>query len=794
MKKLHLLCNAHLDPVWLWRRNEGIATALSTFRVAADFCDEYNGFVFNHNEALLYEWVEQYEPALFERIKKLVACGKWKIMGGWYLQPDCVMTSGESLKSQIDLGREYFMEKFGVEPTTAINFDPFGHSRGLVQLMVKKGYDSYIFMRPDSLKSDFLWEGFDGSQVLAHGCYGIYCTHLGETVNKLKDYMKDYPDKEIGLCLWGLGNHGGGPSRRELDEIHEFAKDCDTPIVHSSAEEYMAEIDRSNLGVVAKSLGPSMVGCYTSQVRVKQANRRVENKIAMAEKALCYAGIDAEKEMKEAKKTLAYCQFHDILPGSAIKPVEEDSLRTFGYAEEIAEKLYDKAFFELCQGQKKCKSGEIPVMIFNPHPYEIESEFQVEFILEDQNWNLGEYTYAQVYDEAGNFLPTQNEQPCCPFDLDWVKKISFRACIAPSSITRFDCKLTTLKMADIPKKEYDEDFVTVENDRMTARISRKTGLIDLYRVDGKTYIENSGKLEVYRDNEDPWGFFDEAYNDYECDFALMSDKDANAFNGQPDCDFKNVRVVEDGDVRTKIQATFEYKRNVAVVEYTIPKKDAYIDVDIKMLSSEPQKMIKYHIDSKISGTPYGETAFGYEELDKCEKESVFHKWCGLKNDSDALYVINRGTYGGSFTESSIKMSLLRTPVYSALPLEDLRTGDMEESRPIVPKGRMLDHIDMGERNYSFRITTEENISKEAQIFNEAPHVISFFPSGDGKKRESFVKLDNANVILSSLKKKGDGYEVTLYNATNVPQEAVLEIAGKKEELKFGKYELKIMMI
>ena len=211
-----------------------------------------------------------------------------------------------------------------------------------------------------------------------------------------------------------------------------------------------------------------------------------------------------------------------------------------------------------------------------------------------------------------------------------------------------------------------------------------------------------------------------------------------------------------------------------------------------MLSAEPQKMIKYHIDSKISGTPYGETAFGYEELDNCEKEAVFHKWCGLKNENDGLYVLNRGTYGGSFTENSIKMSLLRTPVYSALPLEEQAAGKQIESRPIVPRARMLDHIDMGERSFSFRITTEKNIAKEAQIFNEAPQVISFFPSGEGEKRDSFVKLDNENVILSSLKKKADGYEVTLYNATDKPQEAVLEIAGKKTELDFSKHEIKMI--
>jgi alpha-mannosidase len=131
----HLVCNAHLDPVWLWEWEEGAAAAISTFRTAADLCEEFEGFIFNHNEALLYRWVEEYEPALFKRIQGLVKAGKWHIMGGWYLQPDCNMPSGEAFVRQALLGPCYFQEKFGARPTTAINFDPFGHSRGLVQIL-----------------------------------------------------------------------------------------------------------------------------------------------------------------------------------------------------------------------------------------------------------------------------------------------------------------------------------------------------------------------------------------------------------------------------------------------------------------------------------------------------------------------------------------------------------------------------------------------------------------------------------------------------------------------------------
>ena len=126
-KALYLVCNAHLDPVWLWNWEEGLAEALSTFRMAARFCDEFDGFVFCHNEALLYEWVEEHETDLFHRIQRLVAAKRWHIMGGWYLQPDCNLPSGESLVRQILIGKRYFLEKFHVEPTVGVNLDSFGH-------------------------------------------------------------------------------------------------------------------------------------------------------------------------------------------------------------------------------------------------------------------------------------------------------------------------------------------------------------------------------------------------------------------------------------------------------------------------------------------------------------------------------------------------------------------------------------------------------------------------------------------------------------------------------------------
>lgn len=789
MKKIHLLCNAHLDPAWLWRWNEGLAEAMSTFRVAAEFCEQYDCFIFNHNEALLYEWVEEYEPQLFERIKNLVKSGKWRIMGGWYLQPDCVMPSGESFLSQMDLGLSYFQEKFGIKPATSINFDPFGHTRGLVQIMKKCGFDNYIFMRPGEFSGDFVWEGFDGSKIYAHGLKGGYCTLKGEAINKVKEFANDTAS-DISLCLWGIGNHGGGPSKIDLDNINEFIKESDCEIVHSYCENYFNEVDKDNLKVVSESLIPSNIGCYTSMCRIKQANRRLENKIAITEKIMSYADMQTDfeydnTELNKAKKALAFCQFHDILPGSAIKPVEDDSLRTLSYGEEIADRMYNRAFFKLCEGQTAAEGGTIPILIFNPHPYEIEGEFECGFMLENQNWNDGEITLATVYDEQGNVVVSQNEKPDCTFNLDWIQKVSFNAKIAPASISRFNCKLKVHKVEELPEKDYDDNYLKVENDRMSFSIDRKTGLISEYKIDGKVILKNSGILEAYRDNEDPWAMTVRSFEDRICAFGLMSDADANEFVGYPDETTPNVRVVEDGDVRLRVQSFWEYKATKAMVEYTIPKKGVYVDVNVVVFSNVPNIMIKYRFDTAFSGRAVGHTAFGRDELYQNGDECVFQKWCGIEGTDAGLCILNKGTYGGSFSENSIKLSLLRTPVYAAHPIKD---------RPIAPHNRFLDHIDMGERRFSFRLTNFEDCERKAQVFNEEPQPISFFPSGSGEKKSTAVVIDNPNVILSSIRKKGDKYIFTLYNSSEVAQTATVHFPKLNKEISetLGKYEFKFI--
>lgn len=784
---MYMLCNAHLDPVWLWQREEGMAEAISTFRVAADFCEKFDGFIFNHNESVLYEWVEDYEPALFERIQKLVEEGKWRIMGGWYLQPDCVMPSGESFIRQIEVGNQYFKEKFGVKSQTAVNFDPFGHNRGLVQILAKNGYKNYLFVRPLGMipEQNFIWKGYDGSEVIGHNVYGTYNSPKGRVLERVTDMLNN--PNEIGFLCWGVGNHGGGPSEEDWKALCEYQKEHpEIQMIPCGCEEYFDTVDKDRLRTIDTSLVHCMIGCYTSMVRIKQKHRQLENELIRCEKMLAASGVSYdEKEMKMAEKALLFSEFHDSLPGTMVKRAEEDMLRQMDYGREILAKNCTKAFFKLCEGQAAGKRGEIPVLVFNPKPYWIDQEVEVEFQLEEQNFNQPEVTLARVRTPEGEYLPTQNIKEDCTFNLDWRKRIVFRAKLKPMSINRFDCELYTVKEAKRPIdkcKENDTHFL-FNNDKMQVSINKETGLIDRYCVDGKDYLKEQGaQIKVFDDNEDPWRMQVDGFYHQSGVFKLVSKEEANVFNGYPQETMENVRVVENGEVITRIQAIFKYANSFAVVTYTIPKLDTYVDINIKLYSNDANKMYKLTFPTNLDNSKFiGQMAFGTEELLKEGKEVFYQKWCGLLKGEQGFAVLNNGTYGGSCENNTLHISLLRTPVYSAHPIYD---------RQIAETDRNHEHMDMGEREFTYRITTDiQHIDAKADNYNQPVYALSFFPSGQGASKETLVEITNQNMLLTRYDRKANEKRcLRIFNSSETEQKGSLLIEAQIFEISMQPYE------
>jgi len=802
MAEIHLICNAHLDPVWQWEWEEGAAAAVSTFRAAADFCEEFDDFVFCHNEALLYRWVEEYEPKLFGRIQKLVAAGKWHIMGGWYLQPDCNMPSGESMIRQMQLGRAYFKEKFGAVNTTAVCFDAFGHNRGLVQLLKKAGYDSYLFMRPSAGHmelpgDDFLWVGYDGSEVMAHRINTGYNSPLGGAAQKVEAWLEQHPDAELGLIPWGVGNHGGGPSRKDIADLNAFrAAHPDTGVRHSLPETYFASLKqkKETLPKVSRSLIPWAVGCYTSQIRIKQQHRELEGLLNETERMLSHAAMAGlikypAEDILEAARALCMSEFHDILPGSSIQPVEETSLQTLYHGKEIVSRLRARAFYALAAAQKKAVPGEYPVLVYNPFPYEIEQEIECEFMLADQNWKE-EFTDMTVWQD-GKQLPGQIEKERSNLPLDWRKRVVFRAKLAPMQMNRFDCRPNVLQKKPIPGCAQTDKAYNFDNGRMQVEISKETGLLSRYCADGFDYLAGEAmKLIVIRDSVDPWGMEVHEFRDVIGEFSLMSPEESARFAGVEAETLTPVRVIEDGPVRTVIEAGFAYGDSYALMTYRLPKEGKSVGVEVRILNAEKDKMIKLSVPGALKEKYLGQGMFGTECLMTDGSECVSQQWTATAGEGRMLTLINNGVYGSSFEEGEIRASLLRSAGYTAHPIHD---------RTILPQDRFSPRIDQGERIYRFVLEGGEqaeriaNVSRQAQQFNEAPYALSFFPDGGEGGNTQAAVLEGDGVQLTAMRPSQDGKSliVRLFESTGKTRKAKirLPILKVEAEVELGAYEI-----
>ncbi len=228
MKKVifHLLGNAHLDPVWLWDWREGLNEGITTIRTILDLMEEDPKMTFMRGESLIYQHLEREDPKSFARVKKLVAEGRWDVIGGTFIQPDTNLPATETLARQFTVAQAYFRRAFGRVPEAAWAADSFGHSAGYPEILAAAGMKYFAYTRPEEKHMPlahpaFWWESASGARILAYRpTFGWYGTEHDEIFRRFDGYLaqnEKFPAKNVG-CFYGLGNHGGGPSRRQLDD------------------------------------------------------------------------------------------------------------------------------------------------------------------------------------------------------------------------------------------------------------------------------------------------------------------------------------------------------------------------------------------------------------------------------------------------------------------------------------------------------------------------------------------------------------------------------------------------
>jgi alpha-mannosidase len=351
--------HAHIDTAWLWPLAETRRKLIRTFSSQTRYMDRYSEYRFACSQAQQYAWIEEHEPDLWERVVEKVRVGQFVPVGGTWIEPDCILTSGESLLRQFVHGQRYFEERFGARCREFWSPDAFGYCGQLPQLMQLCGINRFLtqklswnrFNRPDT--HTFTWQGIDGTEVLAHfPPADTYNSEASvEEVLLAERKFLDHESSGTSMFVYGFGDGGGGPTEAMLERLRRMRNLQGLPRVRTgTSDEFFSTLEAE------KTVRPTIVGelyfeyhrgTYTSQAFVKRGNRVCEQLLHDAEFLRAARGDYPRAELDRLWKLLLLQQFHDILPGSSIGLVYDDARRDFNQLQSSLQGLIG--------------SGEVPV-------------------------------------------------------------------------------------------------------------------------------------------------------------------------------------------------------------------------------------------------------------------------------------------------------------------------------------------------------------------------------------------------------------------------------------------------
>lgn len=414
---VHMIGNAHIDPVWLWPWQAGVDEVLATFRSAVSRCEEYPEFIFTRGEAWTYEWVERLDPALFRRVQNLVEKGQWHITGGQYLQPDCNLPTELGFRKCIEHGQRYFTDRFGVKPTVGYNVDSFGHAAALPDIYGDFGYVGYCFQRPrpGQLRlpaNTFRWVGLRGGSLIGARIVPVYVTRTDDLWGQITLAI-EAANPAIGhaMCFYGVGNHGGGPTKANIEFILQN-RDAfpGARLEFSTPERFLAAVRDQRLPLVKGELQNCFPGCYSVMHEIKQTQYRAEKLLELADDVIDLVGDETRRVADKSRidaawRDLLFTQFHDILAGTSSARAWASVRAMQGRARIAAEEV-------ILENTRMWSLRTVPpknvqrLIVINPARESFDGWIEAEPFIDFDRWRT-----RSIADETGKTVPFQQIQP-----------------------------------------------------------------------------------------------------------------------------------------------------------------------------------------------------------------------------------------------------------------------------------------------------------------------------------------------------------------------------------------------
>ena len=757
--------HTHIDVAWLWTVEQVRQKSCRSFATVLKLMEEYPNYKFMSSQPILYNFVKERHPKVYEKIKERIKEGRWEAEGGMWVEADCNLTSGESLVRQFIFGKRFFKEEFGVDNRILWLPDVFGYSAALPQIMKKSGIDYFMTTKLawnqfNKIPYDtFNWEGLDGSKVFTHLIttlgVGQQISNFFTTYNgmlhpdSIMGGWERYQNKDINndiLVSYGYGDGGGGPTRLMLETSVRMEKGIKgIPKVRQEfSRTYFEELESK---VKDKKRLPKWVGelyfeyhrgTLSSMGRNKRSNRKSEYRMMELELLSVLAskkGMEYPVEdLKLQWELILRNQFHDILPGTSIKEVYDVTKLEYEEIDKKSQKLLDERL-DVIIG-----SGE-GISVFNTLGYNRSD------IVE-----LGDLDVS-VLTDGSNRYPVQKT--------------------SEGSITYIH---------SIPSKGY-LTLIAADDFRDKANKEAKTFLFDKYNLETPYYkikLDEFGQFTSIYDKE----FEREVLqaNKAGNELRVYEDKPMNYSNWDVDIyyeekswsvnDVTRMEFIDDGDLRLTLLIERKFFDTIIKQKIYFYKDSRRIDFNTYVDWTLSEHLLKVHFpvdvhtDEATFDIQFGNLKRKIHQntsWDVARFEACGHKWVDLSEGAYGVSVLNDCKYGHSIKERNIGLTLIKSGT------EPNPTTDQEE------------HF------FTYSLYPHGGTWMESQTVQEAFGLnvpVKVVKGGSELERYSYSSVNKENVILETIKQAedGKGIIVRLYEIHNKRTVANVTLDGEIESV------------
>jgi len=776
--------NAHIDAAWLWREGETVEVCRNTFTSVLDMMDARPDFTYTQSAAAYYDWMERLAPDVFKRIEARVKDGRWEVVGGMWVEPDCNLPDGQSWARHLLYAKRYFQKKLGANVTIGYNPDSFGYNWNMPQLYREAGIDALITQKIGWSERNvfphrvFWWEAPDGSRVLA--CFPFNYVNTIENPYSLADQLRQF-ESNTGFTdmpvLFGVGDHGGGPTPEMLGRVaHLKTLDVYPSIRMGTLGAYLGWLKGRDLAGIPVWRDELYLeyhrGTYTTQSETKKSNREGEILLTNAEKISTIASLFGKEypadDLEGAWKDILFNQFHDILPGSGIREVYIDAAERFARARRIGSYAVGGGLGYLADRVNTAALARgKAVVVFNPLSWARTDAVTVK--LPD-----GDTAGYSVFTADGIEVPSQISGSG-KFD----REVLFIARdVPPLGYATYE--LRKRKNGGVSggagTGSSGSGGVSIGNEFFDITVDTSTGWISSVRdkrAGREVLAGEANRLQLLEDRPRSWDAWNIGLTGVEYPTRL-----------------KEIEVTETGPVRWTVRVTLDYLKPGVEKDYpTEQYASSFFTQDISLYSGidriefrtladwwEEKTMLKVAFPVSVGDTvatyeiPYGtinRSTLWRDSFDSAKVEVSAQRWADLSQDDYGISLLNRAKYGYDIKGNTIRLSLLRSPVWPD-PTADRGKHTMEYA--------LYPHAGRWQAARTVRRGYEYNTPLIATITGSR--------TGTLPLKNSFIGFGPENLVLATIKKAEDSpaWVVQWYDAAGTGGEALLTLPATPKKV------------